>query len=100
MWRFSPPPNAAAGRFTDNLPGAEALHLPLATERKAFGILAVGFPDKHLTLAQRDLLETFARPVKWSFVFRIHAVFEFRRYFILVKKNIFTVALNNVSDTA
>ncbi len=51
----------AAGRFTDNLPGAEALHLPLATERTVFGILAVGFPDKRLTLAQRDLLETFAR---------------------------------------
>jgi len=51
----------ADGRFTDNLPGAEALHLPLATERKVFGILAVGFPDKRLTLAQRDLLETFAR---------------------------------------
>ena len=51
----------AAGRFTDNLPGAEALHLPLATDRKGFGILAVGFPDKRLTLAQRDLLETFAR---------------------------------------
>jgi two-component system sensor histidine kinase KdpD len=51
----------AAGRFTDNLPGAEALHLPLATDRKAFGILAVGLPGKRLTLAQRDLLETFAR---------------------------------------
>jgi two-component system sensor histidine kinase KdpD len=51
----------AAGRFTDNLPGSEALHLPLATERKVFGILAVSFPDKRLTLAQRDLLETFAR---------------------------------------
>jgi two-component system, OmpR family, sensor histidine kinase KdpD len=51
----------AAGRFTDNLPGAEALHLPLATERKAFGVLAVSLPDKRLTLAQRDLLETFAR---------------------------------------
>jgi len=51
----------AAGRFTDNLPGAGALHLPLATERKAFGILVVGFSDKRLTLAQRDLLETFAR---------------------------------------
>jgi two-component system sensor histidine kinase KdpD len=50
-----------AGRFTDNLPGAEALHLPLATERKAFGVLAVCMPDKNLTLAQRDLLETFAR---------------------------------------
>ena len=51
----------AAGRFTDNLPGATALHLPLATERKAFGILAVGLAEKRLTLAQRDLLETFAQ---------------------------------------
>src|SRR5205085_7159416 len=51
----------AAGRFTDNLPGAEALYLPLATERKTFGVLALSLPDKPLTLAQRDLLETFAR---------------------------------------
>jgi two-component system, OmpR family, sensor histidine kinase KdpD len=51
----------AAGRFTDNLPGAEAFHLPLATERKVFGVLAVNLPDKNLTLAQRDLLESFAR---------------------------------------
>lgn len=51
----------AAGRFTDNLPAAHALHLPLATERKTFGVLAVGLPDKNLALAQRDLLETFAR---------------------------------------
>lgn len=51
----------AAGRFTDNLPAARALHLPLATERKAFGVLAVGLPDRSLTTAQRDLLETFAR---------------------------------------
>ncbi len=51
----------AAGHFTDNLPGAEAFHLPLFTDRKAFGVLAVKLPDKNLTLAQRDLLETFAR---------------------------------------
>jgi len=51
----------AAGRFTDNLPGAEAFHLPLHTERKGFGVVAVRLPDSHLTLAQRDLLETFAR---------------------------------------
>jgi len=51
----------AAGKYTDNLPGAEALHLPLTTERKAFGILAVGLAHKRPTLAQRDLLETFAR---------------------------------------
>jgi two-component system sensor histidine kinase KdpD len=50
-----------AGRFTDNLPGAEALHLPLATDRKAVGVLTVKLTDKRLTLAQRDLLETFAR---------------------------------------
>ena len=51
----------AAGRFTDNLPGAEALHLPLTTERKIFGVLAIGAKEKNLTTAQRDLLETFAR---------------------------------------
>jgi two-component system sensor histidine kinase KdpD len=50
-----------AGRFTDNLPGAKAFHLPLATERKAFGVLAVELGEKRFTLAQRDLLETFAR---------------------------------------
>ena len=27
----------AAGQFTDNLPGSEALHLPLATERAVAG---------------------------------------------------------------
>jgi two-component system sensor histidine kinase KdpD len=51
----------AAGCFTDNLPGTEALHLPLATERKVFGVLAVGVKNKNLTTTQRDLFETFAR---------------------------------------
>lgn len=51
----------AAGRHTDNLPGASALHLPLATNRQTFGVLAVSFPGRNLTLVQRDLLETFAR---------------------------------------
>lgn len=51
----------AAGRFTDNLAGADALHLPLITERKAFGVAAVALPDQALSVAQRDLLETFAR---------------------------------------
>ena len=51
----------AAGRFTDNLPGANALHLPLATQRNVFGVLAVSLPDKSLPTAQRNLLETFAR---------------------------------------
>jgi two-component system sensor histidine kinase KdpD len=51
----------AAGRFTDNLPGPEAMHLPLTTERAVLGVLVVKLPDETLTLAQRDLLEAYAR---------------------------------------
>ncbi|HLX70333.1 MAG TPA: DUF4118 domain-containing protein, partial [Verrucomicrobiae bacterium] len=51
----------AAGRFTDNLPGAEALHLPLATERAVVGVLSVNPPGQTLTLSQRNLLEAYAR---------------------------------------
>jgi two-component system sensor histidine kinase KdpD len=51
----------AAGRCTDNLPASGALHLPIITERKTFGVLAVGVPDQKLPLAQRDLLEAFVR---------------------------------------
>jgi len=51
----------AAGRFTDNLPGAAAFHLPLATENAVLGVLVVDLPETTLTLVQRDLLEAFAR---------------------------------------
>jgi two-component system sensor histidine kinase KdpD len=51
----------AAGKFTDNLPGADALHLPLATEHAVLGVLSVNPPGQTLSLAQRDLLEAFAR---------------------------------------
>jgi two-component system, OmpR family, sensor histidine kinase KdpD len=51
----------AAGRFTDNLPGAAALHLPLITERSIVGVLSVCLPEKTLALARRDLLEAYAR---------------------------------------
>jgi two-component system sensor histidine kinase KdpD len=51
----------AAGKFTDNLPGAEALHLPLMTERSVVGVLSVILPEKNLALARRDLLEAYAR---------------------------------------
>lgn len=51
----------AAGHFTDNLPGAEALHLPLATERAQLGVLSISPPGTTLSLAQRDLLEAYAR---------------------------------------
>ncbi|HEV2693665.1 MAG TPA: sensor histidine kinase KdpD [Verrucomicrobiae bacterium] len=50
-----------AGKFTDNLPGAEALHLPLMTERSAVGVLSVQLPEKNLPFARRDLLEAYAR---------------------------------------
>ena len=51
----------AAGKFTDNLPGAEALHLPLMTERSVIGVLSVNLPEKTFPLARRDLLEAYAR---------------------------------------
>ncbi len=51
----------AAGRFTDNLPGSELLHLPLMTERAVLGVLSVNIAERTLTLAQRDLLEAFAQ---------------------------------------
>ena len=51
----------AAGKFTDNLPGAEALHLPLMTERSVAGVLSVNLPEKSLPLARRDLLEAYVR---------------------------------------
>jgi two-component system sensor histidine kinase KdpD len=51
-----------AGRFTDNLPLSEALHLPLATKQGAMGVLSVRLAsDKPPTLEQRDLLDAFAR---------------------------------------
>jgi two-component system, OmpR family, sensor histidine kinase KdpD len=51
----------AAGKFTDNLPGAEVLHLPLMTERAVVGVLSVSLAEKTLSLARRDLLEAYAR---------------------------------------
>jgi two-component system sensor histidine kinase KdpD len=52
----------AAGRFTDTLPGSAAFYLPLVREDRAVGALGIVVPpERTLTLAQRDLLETFAR---------------------------------------
>jgi len=56
-----------AGRFTETLPGAAALHLPLVREERAVGVLGVAVPRATtLTLAQRDLLEAFARQLALS----------------------------------
>ncbi len=52
----------AAGRFTDNLPSAGAVYLPLTTNRGTVGIIAVKLPgEQPPTLEQRDLLDAFAR---------------------------------------
>jgi two-component system sensor histidine kinase KdpD len=52
----------AAGRFTDNLPLAEAVYVPMATNRGTAGVIAVKLPDKEPpTLEQRNLLDAFAR---------------------------------------
>ncbi len=51
-----------AGRFTDTLPGGTAFYLPLVREDRAVGVLGVAVSaEAVLTLAQRDLLEAFAR---------------------------------------
>jgi len=50
-----------AGRFTDTLPSAEGFHLPLVREGAAIGVLVLRIPpEATLTLAQRDLAESFA----------------------------------------
>jgi len=52
----------AAGRFTDNLPSAEAVYVPMATNRGAAGVIAVKLPgEEQPTLEQRNLLDAFAR---------------------------------------
>lgn len=52
----------AAGRFTDNLPSAGAIFVPMQTNRGAVGVLGVEWPsDQQPTLEQRDLLQAFAR---------------------------------------
>jgi two-component system sensor histidine kinase KdpD len=52
----------AAGRFTDNLPSAGAIYIPMQTNRGAVGVLGVEWPgEQQPTLEQRDLLQAFAR---------------------------------------
>jgi two-component system sensor histidine kinase KdpD len=50
-----------AGRFTDTLPSAEGFHVPLVREDRPLGVFVVRVaPSAALTLAQRDLIESFA----------------------------------------
>lgn len=57
----------SAGRFTDTLPASAGFYLPLVREEKSVGVLGVVVPEgKSLSLAQRDLLEAFARQLALS----------------------------------
>jgi two-component system sensor histidine kinase KdpD len=50
----------AAGRFTDTLPDAQGLYLPLQTSKNKLGVLGVHFEERNTwTLGENDLLETF-----------------------------------------
>lgn len=51
-----------AGRFTDSLPSAAAIYVPMMTKRGPLGVLAVEWAGENQpTLEQRDLLDAFAR---------------------------------------
>jgi two-component system sensor histidine kinase KdpD len=51
-----------AGRFTDTLPASTGYYVPLVREERAMGVLGLILPpEAALTLAQRDLLESFAQ---------------------------------------
>ena len=54
----------AAGRFTDTLPDAQGLYLPLQTSKGRLGVLGVHFEERDTwTLNENDLLETFASQI-------------------------------------
>jgi two-component system, OmpR family, sensor histidine kinase KdpD len=57
VWAFQK--KQSAGRSTDTLPDAEALHIPLITGDRAEGVLTVRL-DRSPTLEQRELLDAFA----------------------------------------
>jgi two-component system sensor histidine kinase KdpD len=53
-----------AGRHTDTLPQAAALHLPLSAGGKPSGVIALRFrSDKPHTIQQRNLLDSFVRQI-------------------------------------
>jgi two-component system sensor histidine kinase KdpD len=57
MWSFQK--KQSAGKSTDTLPDADALHVPLVTGDRAEGVLTVRLSHA-LTIEQRDLLDAFA----------------------------------------
>jgi two-component system, OmpR family, sensor histidine kinase KdpD len=50
-----------AGKFTDNRPESEAMHLPLQADSDVMGVLSIlPLPETTFDLAERELLEAFA----------------------------------------
>lgn len=53
-----------AGRFTETLPQAAGLHLPLSVGGKPLGVIALRFRSaRSLSVQQRNLLESFVRQI-------------------------------------
>ncbi|MBX7122090.1 MAG: sensor histidine kinase KdpD [Opitutaceae bacterium] len=60
LWAFRH--GRPAGRFTDTLPGSAGYYVPMTLEKQSLGVLGLIIPTgQMLTLAQRDLLDAFAR---------------------------------------
>jgi len=57
MWSFQKKQNA--GKSTDTLPDADALHVPLVTGDRTEGVLTLRLPNPP-TIEQRELLDAFA----------------------------------------
>lgn len=61
-WAFQQ--DQPAGRFTDTLPDAAGLHLPLSAGGKPSGVIALRFHSgKSLSIQQRNLLDSFVRQI-------------------------------------
>jgi two-component system sensor histidine kinase KdpD len=62
VWAFER--GQVAGRFTDTLPDAQGVYVPLQTSKKRVGVLGVHFEERNTwTLDENDLLGTFAGQV-------------------------------------
>ena len=54
----------AAGKFTDNLSGSEALYLPLTTGSRTIGVMGLRLSQSYPpTVHQRDLLDAFCQQI-------------------------------------
>ena len=50
----------SAGRFTETLPGAKCMHVPLKSRDTVVGVLSIELLDTRVTLEERRLIDTWA----------------------------------------